>query len=112
MCGLLAAHWITPRPPHPIHINTQSDNVEENIQNGERLVREAAAQGAQVYVLMFFLSNFKFYWSLLHEPHHVYTMPCPYAQIILLQELFAGPYFCQVRVCCSTHKDGCVARLH
>ncbi len=41
-----------------------SDKLEENIKNGEKLVRAAAAQGAQV---------------------------------VLLQELFAGPYFCQVR---------------
>ena len=49
----------TPPPPK------KSDKLEENIANGERLVRAAAAQGAQV---------------------------------ILLQELFAGPYFCQARV--------------
>lgn len=42
-----------------------SDRLEENIRNGERLVREAVAQGAQ---------------------------------IVLLQELFAGPYFCQARI--------------
>lgn len=41
-----------------------SSNIEENISKAETLVREAAAQGAQ---------------------------------IILLQELFETPYFCQKR---------------
>ena len=39
-----------------------SDNIEENIRKAEKLVREAAAKGAQ---------------------------------IILIQELFETPYFCQ-----------------
>lgn len=56
MCTTLAL-------PHLYHMLI-SDKLEENIQNGERLVRAAAAQGAQ---------------------------------IILLQELFAGLYFPQAR---------------
>lgn len=47
-----------------------SSNIEENISKAETLVREAAAQGAQ---------------------------------IILLQELFETPYFCQKRKLIITH---------
>lgn len=43
-----------------------------------------------------------FLFSWLIESHDVGMPPTTTTQIILLQELFAGPYFCQVRSMCVT----------